>query len=366
MEWPGTCCGRPGPRLGDSSAALAARLVGAGRAASADDRLVLPVLGTLLSGNGTDDRDTLADLDIGSVLMLPPVDDASAVALDAAPGLVRVGNPGAAVLWRVELAGSGAAPSRPARVRVLAADGTTLAALPSDGARVDTVIPAGPTGRWLVLAERADPGWHARLDGHELAPAAHAGWAQAFLLPARGGHLVVEHRGPPWIDPVRLAVLGLALLAVIPLPGRRRRLLAGTAARAAATAGPGSPGAAAPRLPRGRARPPRPAGAPHPGSPGDRAARCADVRPALPILPALSAPSAPSAPSCRRPGRPATPPPSPAATWASPMTRRRRGLPRSGPRRGGRRQRGVRRWGLRRAGRPGWSLSRLRPAVGGH
>ena len=168
------------------------------------------------------------------------------------------GQPRGAVLWRVELSDAGSAPSRPARARVLAADGTTLAALPSDGTGMDTVLPAGPAGRWLVLAERADPGWQARLDGHELAPSVHAGWAQSFLLPARGGHLVVEHRGWPWLDPVRLAVLGLALLAAVPLPGRRRRLLAGARARAAAAAAP----AAARRRPAPsvRPRPPAPAG----------------------------------------------------------------------------------------------------------
>jgi GT2 family glycosyltransferase len=220
-----------GPRLGDSSAALAYR-AGVGTGGPADQAEVLPVLGAMLSDSGSDVRAQLEDLDVGSVLLLPPLGESSVNALDASPGLVRVGTPEGAVLWRVELSHAGAdTSSRPARVRVLAADGETLQPLPSSGANrteVDTRLQPGPAGRALVLAERADEGWRAWLDGRELVPARHGGWAQSFLLPAAGGHLVVEHRGPAQraVDLTRTAVLGLALLLALPLPRRRRRLLA--------------------------------------------------------------------------------------------------------------------------------------------
>ena len=217
-----------GPRLGDFSAALAGR-AGVGTAGPADRELVLPVLGAMLSDAGRDVRDRLADLDVGSVLLLPPLDQASVRAVDASPGLVRVGTPDGAVLWRVELDAAGdGAPSRPARVRVLDPRGVTLQALPSTGTRVNTRLPAGTPGRVLVIAERADPGWRAWLDGRALVPARHAGWSQSFLLPARGGHLVVEHRatGQRPLDLARTAVLALGLLVAAPLPRRRRRLLA--------------------------------------------------------------------------------------------------------------------------------------------
>ena len=45
-----------------------------------------------------------------------------------------------------------------------------------------------PEGRRLVLAERADTGWRATLDGKALEPATD-GWAQAFDLPTEGGEL---------------------------------------------------------------------------------------------------------------------------------------------------------------------------------
>jgi len=153
-----------------------------------------------------------------------------------------VGSPDGAVLWRVELDSSAGAPSRPTRVRVLGSDGKTVQALPSQGLRVDTTIPAGPAGRAVVLAERADPGWHARLDGRELVPARHSGWAQAFLLPTAGGHLVVEHRvrGQHLVELARWAMLALGLLAAVPIPSRRRRVL-----RAARTVRTGLPPSAA-------------------------------------------------------------------------------------------------------------------------
>jgi hypothetical protein len=232
-----------GPLLGDSSAALAAR-AGVGTGGGADQAEVLPVLGAMLSDSGSDVRAQLEDLDVGSVLLLPPLGEGSVNALDASPGLVRVGTPEGAVLWRVELTHAGVATSsRPARVRVLRADGETLQALPSAGASrtdVDTRLQPGPAGRVLVLAERSDAGWRAWLDGRELVPARHGGWAQAFLLPAAGGHLVVEHRGPAQraLDLTRATVLAVALLLALPLPRRRRRLLA-------AHLPPASPGSAA-------------------------------------------------------------------------------------------------------------------------
>ena len=94
-------------------------------------------------------------------------------------------------------------------------------------------LPPGAAGRRLVLAERADAGWRATLDGRRLAPGVHAGWAQAFELPAWGGELVVEHRAPGagGIGAAQVLVLVLALLLGVPLPRRRLRLRAAFRAR---------------------------------------------------------------------------------------------------------------------------------------
>ena len=62
----------------------------------------------------------------------------------------------------------------------------------------------------LILAERADLGWHASVDGVELAPTeAPGGWAQAFDMPTAGS-LSVAYRAW-WILPWRIGV-GICLL----------------------------------------------------------------------------------------------------------------------------------------------------------
>jgi GT2 family glycosyltransferase len=214
-----------GPRIGQDSAATLSS--GSSDRAHVADRPVLDAIGGLLSDSGRDQRDRLADLDIGSILLLAPASDAATVALDTAPGLIRVATPNGGVFWRVELDGTGGGPSRPARVRVLSAGGQVVQTLPSTGIEVHTGLGAGPSGRTLVLAERADPGWRARLDGVPLVPTTHAGWAQAFELPPGAGTLTVEHTsaGAGPTDLGRLAVAGLALLVAVPLPRRRPRLL---------------------------------------------------------------------------------------------------------------------------------------------
>jgi hypothetical protein len=43
-----------------------------------------------------------------------------------------------------------------------------------------------------VLAEPADSRWHATLNGERLESATAYGWAQAFVLPSRGGAVAVS------------------------------------------------------------------------------------------------------------------------------------------------------------------------------
>ena len=72
-----------------------------------------------------------------------------------------------------------------------------------------------------MLAETADDGWRASLDGEPLAPSRYAGWAQAFDLPTNAGELEVvreeDRRGLVLVG--QAAVVGLAVL--LALPGRR-------------------------------------------------------------------------------------------------------------------------------------------------
>jgi hypothetical protein len=85
-------------------------------------------------------------------------------------------------------------------------------------------VAPGDEGRKVVLAERADPGWSASLDGHQLTSTT-SGWAQAFELPATGGNLEVRYTNPwaVWFGILQAVVIGLTLLLAVPMPARRTR-----------------------------------------------------------------------------------------------------------------------------------------------
>ena len=89
-------------------------------------------------------------------------------------------------------------------------------------ARVDASIPAGQSGREVVLAQPVSSAWRATLDGRSLTAVNSAG-LQAFRLPATAGRLKIAAT-----DDRRalLPVQGVALIVVILLAlpvGRRRR-----------------------------------------------------------------------------------------------------------------------------------------------
>lgn len=209
-----------GPRLGDAEVAT----VGAGDGELAAAVAVL----ASGSGGGGDPLATLRDRAVGFVLLPRPVDAALAGRLDGEPGLARVSSPDGDALWRLDdagpllrvdgtRAGSGSPVSGPEVVAV-------------DGSSVVADLAAGGPGRRLVLAERADPGWVATLDGEPLAAAEvgggdepdEGGWAQTFVLPPEGGRLVVSHRDERR-EQVLWAQLGLVVLVLLAaLPGARR------------------------------------------------------------------------------------------------------------------------------------------------
>jgi GT2 family glycosyltransferase len=226
-----------GPSLGDASAAVAVTGLRAAPRSGRDAAVVLPVLGQVLADAGTDSRPALADLAVGSVVLLPPADPATVLALDAAPGLDRFGDARGALLWKVESPPGSDLP-RPARARILDASGHAVRALPWDAAgridttvastvdsTVDSTVRAQGGGRLVVLAQHFDAGWHATLDGAELAPLRWRGWAQAFRLPDAGGRLQIssDQGRARLADPARVGVLAFALLAALPLPRVRGR-----------------------------------------------------------------------------------------------------------------------------------------------
>ena len=141
--------------------------------------------------------------------------------LDATPGLEPLAQTVVGTSWRV-------GPSQPgdvARLTLVSADGA-VAAVPSGAGRVSTTIETADVPRTLVLAERADPGWRATLDGAPLSAAAppDGAWRQAFAVPAgAGGELVIEHRSAPAAAMTRVIwiVWALTILWALPLRGRR-------------------------------------------------------------------------------------------------------------------------------------------------
>ncbi|MFC8452292.1 glycosyltransferase [Kitasatospora sp. NPDC057223] len=172
------------------------------------------LVGDLLAGSGADQASALAGYGIAYVLVQDPMIARSAAVLDATPGLTKVSQDGGTALWQVG--------GVPATRAVITTPGALPVAVPSGERDLDTTLPAGPEGRVLRLAEQADPGWTATLDGTALTATTVDGWAQGFKLPAAGGKLSVTREGSMahtgWIWAQFL--IGLTVL-VLALPGRR-------------------------------------------------------------------------------------------------------------------------------------------------
>jgi hypothetical protein len=179
------------------------------------------VVSDLASGAGSAPVDELADRAVQYVLAVPPVDPDLEVALDSAPGLLRIANPGEASLWRVEQATG--------RVRVLDPEGgrAVLASeVPDDPADADVEVPAADGDRLLELAELADEGWVATESSagqsRGLPVSGVSDWGQRFVVGPAAAQVQIRVD-----DPWRRWLLGGQLLAVaalvlIALPGRRR------------------------------------------------------------------------------------------------------------------------------------------------
>lgn len=168
------------------------------------------------SGRGGAVVERLSAYAVRYVLLTAPVDPQLETTLDSVPGLVRVANPGDDALWRV---------APPAGRLVLRADGAgnagPVTVLPSGPVSARATVPAGGAApRILALAEGADRGWVATLDGRALSGQA-AGWQQTFALPASSGSLALDYDQVPrrrWLAVQAVLVLVVVVLAV---PARR-------------------------------------------------------------------------------------------------------------------------------------------------
>jgi hypothetical protein len=173
-----------------------------------------------------------ADLGGADLGVAAAVRDELVSRLDATAGLERVTANAAGTLWRVRATAPGAGVAAPtvvtswARLVPAGADlvdpAVPAVAVSSADRAIDATVAAGDAGRLLVLAERADPHWHAWLDGDPVR-SVDAGWRQAFEVGAAGGDLVVRYDSPD--RTLWLAVQGIVLLVTLLLavPVRRRR-----------------------------------------------------------------------------------------------------------------------------------------------
>jgi hypothetical protein len=192
-----------GPRLGDAeTAAVIDRSTGLDRAVA-----------DLGSGRGGDAAAALLPYGVRFVLMTTPLNRNLARDIDTVAGLVRVSGPQGSLVWRVQY------PS--GRVRVLAgrgADPSAAVVLPSGPVGARGKIESGPAGRLLVVADRADLGWRATIDGRPLTATTYEGWAQAFQLPARGGtvQLRYDQGSRPLLLWIQAGVLLVVIVLVLP------------------------------------------------------------------------------------------------------------------------------------------------------
>jgi hypothetical protein len=181
---------------------------------------------TLVAARGVDPRPDLERLGVGFIVLRAADTAAQLTAsrMDAVPGLTAVGPTASGWLWRVTPLND--AVLQPAdvshRVRIVDSKGATIGLVPSDLNGARAAVPKGPEGRLLVLAERADPGWTAWLDGRKLTSTT-SGWAQAFTLPPQAGQVTVRYENPwaLWSGILQAAVIGLTVLLALPMPARR-------------------------------------------------------------------------------------------------------------------------------------------------
>ena len=201
--------------------------------AAGQTRRLDEIVADLLSPRGSDAAEALSTRAVRYVAVRgSALSRALAPELDAQAGLVRRAG-GGVLLWQVvapagrlsvlspALAGRALSGARAPTVDLLRTDRPSPVPAGPEGARGR--LSAGPPGRLLVLAEAADPGWRARLDGRLLPRRTAWGWAQGFVLPAGGGRFVLTYAQTRRHTALGIEAGLLMLVAVLAAPGGRRR-----------------------------------------------------------------------------------------------------------------------------------------------
>lgn len=194
----------PGARLGDADAI----------AGTAPDPRVADVVQGLVSGAGGDVEAELGGRGIRYVVFDGSPSDPVVAELDAAIGLRRLASSADQSLWLVT--------GDPVRARLTETPGAGPVDVPilTRPTSIDVVIhPQTPLPRGLVVAEQADPGWSATLDGQAV-QLVEDGRGMLTAVADAPGRLTVRHSDAGrWLAPLQLAVM--AALAVLALPKRR-------------------------------------------------------------------------------------------------------------------------------------------------
>lgn len=191
-----------GSRLGDAD--LPPTLGTSGRLSS--------LVRDLAAGRGGEVTGRLRAAAVGYVYLPPPVDARLVRVLDGSADLSRVAAGSGVVLWQVV---------GPASRLTLLSPTDGPAEVPSGPTGASTALPAGPAGRELVLAEPAEAGWRATVDGRALPRRTAYGWAQAFAVPPEGGRLVLRYEDGRRRDLLAQGAL-LAVVLVLGVPAGRR------------------------------------------------------------------------------------------------------------------------------------------------
>ncbi len=178
-------------------------------------RSLQTALALLLAGQA--DNATVAQVrsfGVGYLVLLDP-DVAQQQTLDGIGALQRVSSTDGTTVWRITPPTSRVRLTRTARADI---------PVPADPDRrttsVDAVIPGTPGGS-VVLAESADPGWSASVDGRALTSTTSDGWAQSFVAPGLPGQLKVAYSSNRSVLLWTQAAL-VFLVVLLALPGRRR------------------------------------------------------------------------------------------------------------------------------------------------
>ncbi|MFE6178698.1 glycosyltransferase family 2 protein [Streptomyces sp. NPDC056464] len=197
-----------GARLGDAELAVA----------DGENAKLDKIVANLVAGSGADQADQLGAFAVRYVLVHKGAPREVTRVLDATPGLSRLSEQNGSALWRIDRQVSRAAIVEGSEAG--AGEPVPVAAGPVE---IHTTIPGGSDGRVLRLADSADDGWTATLDGRVLTATTVDGWAQGFELPADGGRLDVSYDDPIG-HTVWLWAQGFlaVVLVVMALPGRRR------------------------------------------------------------------------------------------------------------------------------------------------